>query len=58
MKNIFKFLALVLVVGFISCTDNTENLVENEKQELQSINKEDSTTELGNGPEEPDMDED
>ena len=58
MKNLVKFLALVLVIGFVSCTDNTEILEKNEKPELQSINKEDDRHPGGDGAPEIDEDED
>ena len=58
MKNLVKFLALVLVIGFVSCTDNTEILEKNEKQELQSINKEDNRYKGSGEDEEIDNDED
>ncbi|WP_028890841.1 hypothetical protein [Tenacibaculum sp. 47A_GOM-205m] len=58
MKNLFKVVALVLVIGFASCTDENE-VVPTEKeqqlheQELFGINKGDVTNPGGGGAEDP-----
>lgn len=58
MKSLLKVVALVFVLGFTSCTNNDKLVPENGTTELQSINKGDSTTDDGDGVEEPTMDED
>ncbi|MCF2874072.1 MULTISPECIES: hypothetical protein [unclassified Tenacibaculum] len=58
MKSLLKVVVLIFVLGFISCTDNKKIVPENGTTELQSINQGDSTTEDGDGVEDPDMDED
>ncbi|WP_299160872.1 hypothetical protein [uncultured Tenacibaculum sp.] len=58
MKSLLRVVALVFVLGFISCTDNDKLVPENATTELQSINKGDSTTDDGDGVDKPTMDED
>ena len=63
MKNLIKVAALVLVIGFASCTDEndivpTEKEQQLHEQELFGTNKEDSTTDQSGGAENPTMDED
>lgn len=56
MKAILKMLAVVMILGFVSCTDNTEEQAQqlHEQTELFGINKDDSTTPGGDGGEDPD----
>ncbi|CAL2101449.1 conserved exported protein of unknown function [Tenacibaculum sp. 190130A14a] len=56
MKTFTKVLAVVMILGFVSCTDNTEEteIQLNEQQELFGINKNDSTTPGSDGGEDPD----
>ena len=60
MKNIFKVIALVAVLGFISCTEN-EEIVTNENTIIQTdefgTNKDDVTNPNNNGGTEHDNDE-
>ncbi|WP_157821894.1 hypothetical protein [Tenacibaculum sp. Bg11-29] len=39
MKTAFKVIALIFVLGFVSCTDNDNIVPENEKQQIQAIDK-------------------
>ena len=59
MKKVISIVVLVVTLGFVSCTDNTE-IVEkkHEKQELFGINKEDVINPGGGGEEDPDDTED
>ncbi|WP_155995125.1 hypothetical protein [Tenacibaculum ovolyticum] len=57
MKVAFKVIALIFVLGFISCTDNDNIVPENERTELQAVNKEDITA-PGSGGDDPDLTED
>ncbi|WP_157578279.1 hypothetical protein [Tenacibaculum ovolyticum] len=54
MKTPFKVIALIFVLGFISCTDNDNIVPENEKQQIQAIDKGDSTTPISDGGTDPD----
>ena len=59
MKSLFKLIALVVVIGLASCTDNTKlATTDGTVIDIQNINKGDSTTEDGDGVENPTMDED
>ncbi|MCG7502422.1 hypothetical protein MHM83_11110 [Tenacibaculum sp. Mcav3-52] len=61
MKNVFFIAMVATVFGFISCTDNADEIIEkqkNEKQELFGINKGDVTNPGGGGEEDPDDTED
>lgn len=51
MKTTFKILAIVMVLGFISCTDNDEILEQqqHEEQEILAVDKEDVEDSGGDG---------
>ena len=57
MKIAFKVIALIFVLGFISCTDNDNIVPENERTELQAVNKEDITA-PGSGNDDDDVNND
>ncbi len=57
MKNALKVLALVVVLGFMSCTDNNNLVPENEKEKIQAVDKGDIIA-PGSGDEDPDLTED
>ncbi len=59
MKKVVSILGLILALGFVSCTDNTE-IVEKQTQsnEKASVNKEDIETTGGGGEEDTDFTED
>lgn len=57
MKTAFKLIALIFVLGFISCTDNDNIVPENEKQQIQAVNKEDITA-PGSGSDDDDVNND
>ncbi|WP_157821891.1 hypothetical protein [Tenacibaculum sp. Bg11-29] len=54
MRKVISIVALVVALGFVSCTDNTE-IVENqnEKQELFGIDKGDASNPNNDGGEDP-----
>ncbi|CAM1357622.1 hypothetical protein [Tenacibaculum halocynthiae] len=56
MKTTFKILAIVMVLGFISCTDNDEILEQqqHEEQEVLAIDKDDVENPGGGGETDPD----
>lgn len=39
MKKVISIVVLVVVLGFVSCTDNDKIVPENEKQELFGVDK-------------------
>ncbi len=57
MKKLFILLAFIAVASFTSCTDLNED-DETIIEQIQAIEKEDSTTPDGNGGEDPDDTED
>lgn len=59
MRKVISIVALVVALGFVSCTDNTE-IVENqnEKQELFGIDKGDASNPNNDGGSDPDDTED
>ncbi|MDC1162612.1 hypothetical protein OAT18_04150 [Tenacibaculum sp.] len=56
MRDLVLLLALTVV--FISCTDNTEIIQENEKFETQLIDKDDDTHQGGDGGDTEEISED